>query len=201
VQATSSTTTASSTPGRVRRHRHVPDPGSLPQTRQRPTSRTRTFAAEMAALWAGARTGDVHAALKAFFPERAYAQVKAIADPAADFASRLVHEYRLDLEAAHSLLGAHAGSAKLIAVNVPAAYAHWVDPGACYNRIGYYEVPNSRLVYREDGQVRSFGIASMISWRGVWYVVHLGAVTRPADQGVVDDPSAGPGTPAASSTC
>jgi hypothetical protein len=83
-------------------------------------------------------------------------------------------------------------------VIVPSAYAHWVDPGACFNRVGYYEVPNSRVVYRQNGATRSFGIASMISWRGVWYVVHLGSVNS---SGVVDDPSAGPGTPAPSSTC
>jgi hypothetical protein len=86
-------------------------------------------------------------------------------------------------------------------VNVPSSYQHWVPPGACYNRIGYYEIPNSRIVYREDGQIRSFGIASMISWRGVWYVVHLGAVTRSGDGGIVDDPSVGAGSPEASSTC
>jgi hypothetical protein len=139
--------------------------------------------------------------MAAFFPEGAYAQVKAIADPRADYASRLVHDYRLDLAAARALLGPRAGAVELIGVDVPTAYAHWVGPGACYNRIGYYEVPNSRMVYRDAGQVRSFGIASMISWRGVWYVVHLGAVTRSADQGLVDDPSAGRGTAAASSTC
>jgi hypothetical protein len=201
VSATAASQTTTSVSTALHRHRHVPDPGSLPQTRQLPSTHTRAFAAEMAALWAGVRAGDVKSALPAFFPERAYAQVKAIADPSADYASRLVHEYRLDLEAAHALVGAHAEGAKLVAVDVPTAYAHWVDPGACFNGIGYYEVPNSRVVYRSRGQVRSFGIASMISWRGVWYVVHLGAVTRPADQGVVDDPSAGPGTPAASSTC
>jgi hypothetical protein len=76
-----------------------------------------------------------------------------------------------------------------------------VEQGACYNRTGYYEVPNARLVYREGGTIRSFGIASMISWRGVWYVIHLGAVVRSTDAGAVDDPSAGPGAPAPSSTC
>jgi hypothetical protein len=86
-------------------------------------------------------------------------------------------------------------------VVVPSAYVHWVPPGICYNRVGHYEVPNSRLVYRTGGRVSSFGIASMISWRGVWYVVHLGAVTRSGAGGVVDDPSSGPGTPAPSSTC
>jgi hypothetical protein len=57
------------------------------------------------------------------------------------------------------------------------------------------------LVYREAGQVHSFGIASMISWRGVWYVVHLGAVLRAADEGVVDQAAAGSGSSTCSGTC
>jgi hypothetical protein len=157
----------------------------------------------MQALFDAVRTGSAQQpALAAFFPEAAYAQVKAIADPDADYHGRLVGDYRLDVQAAHALLGAHASSARLISVDVPAPYAHWVAPGACYNRIGYYEVPNSRVVYREDGELRSFGIASLISWRGVWYVVHLGAVSRPsAGGGIVDDPSSGRGESAESSTC
>jgi hypothetical protein len=137
-------------------------------------------------------------ALPAFFPEGAYAQVKAIADPRADYNSRLLGEYHLDILAAHALVGP---SATLVKVDVPESYAHWVDPGACYNRIGYYEVPNSRLIYRAAGQLRSFGIASMISWRGVWYVVHLGAVVRSGSGRTVDDPSAGTGVSEPSSTC
>ena len=155
----------------------------------------------MAALWRGVQTGSLRAAMPAFFPEGAYAQVKAIADPDADYVGRLVYDYRLDLAAAHVLLGDHAAGAQLIDVDAPADYGHWVPPGACFNRVGYYETPNSRLVYREAGQVRSFGIASMISWRGAWYVVHLGAVDRSAAEGVVDDPESGAGAPAASSTC
>ena len=178
---------------------HGPPPGTLPQTHQLPSSHTAAFKAEMNDLWEAVRTGTTKPAVAAFFPERAYAQVKAIADPAGDFKSRLLGAYRLDIASAHALLGAGARNAKLIGVQVPGSYVHWVDPGACLNRIGYYEVPNSRIVYRENGQVRSFGIASMISWRGVWYVVHLGSVT--GGPGTVDDPSSGPGSPAASSTC
>jgi hypothetical protein len=179
----------------------MPSPGSLPQTHQLPPTTSLGFRREMAALWRGIQTGVLAPAMPAFFPERAYAQVKAIADPGADYQARLVGEYRLDLAAAHALLGAHARGARLIGVEVPGAYAHWVLPGACYNRIGYYEVPNARVVYDEGGTVRSFGIASLISWRGVWYVVHLGAVTRSGSSGEVDDPSAGRGVSAASSTC
>jgi hypothetical protein len=155
----------------------------------------------MRALWTGIRTGAPAPALAAFFPEAAYAQVKAIADPDADYEGRLVGDYKLDIAAAHQLLGAEASRATLLGVDVPGAYAHWVSPDACYNRIGYYEVPNSRIVYKEDGEIRSFGIASMISWRGVWYVVHLGAVSRDTAEGIVDAPSAGRGMPEASSTC
>ena len=89
---------------------------------------------------------------------------------------------------------------RLVRVDVPASFAHWVAPGACYNRVGYYEVPNARVVYRDAGTVRSFGIASMISWRGVWYVVHLGAVSGDSG-GMVDAPSAGAGVSAPSLTC
>jgi hypothetical protein len=103
--------------------------------------------------------------------------------------------YRLDIAAAHALV---AGGERLLAVNVPTSYAHWVPPGVCYNRIGYYEVPNARVVYAAPAGTRSFGIATMISWRGVWYVVHLGSVVSP---GTVDDPGSGPGVSAPSSTC
>jgi hypothetical protein len=155
----------------------------------------------MAVLWKGIRTDSVRAALPAFFPERAYAQVKQIADPQGDWTDRLVGDYALDIGAAHALLGSNPAAAHLLAVQVPQSYAHWVPPGACYNGVGYYEVPNARVVYRQAGEVRSFGIASMISWRGVWYVVHLGAILRSTAAGVVDDPSSGTGESAPSSTC
>jgi hypothetical protein len=140
-------------------------------------------------------------ALYAFFPVRAYEQVKALGDPYGDYTGRLIPDYRVDLHAAHELLGSDPAAARLVGTIVPQGYVHWVPPGACYNRIGYYEVANSRLLYRVDGQLRSFGIASLISWRGIWYVVHLGAVTRSTFAGIVDDPSEGPGTPSPSLTC
>jgi hypothetical protein len=59
----------------------------------------------MAALWRGVRLNSPVSAMVAFFPEGAYVQVKAIADPRADFAARLVQEFRLDITAAHALLG------------------------------------------------------------------------------------------------
>jgi hypothetical protein len=173
-------------------------PGTLPQTQQLPSAATPCFHAEMRSLWSAIRTGSPATAMAAFFPEAAYAQIKAIADPRADWLDRLVSDYRLDLAAAHALVG---NAAQLVGVELPTGYAHWVDPGACFNSSGYFEVPNSRVVYRRGGELRSLGIASMISWRGVWYVVHLGAVLRSSNAGVVDDPSAGIGVAAPSSTC
>ena len=152
-------------------------------------------------LWNGVLEDSLGRALPAFFPEQAYAQLKAIGDPASDWTNRLEHDFKLDLGAAHALLGRDSGRAHLIAVHVVSSYGHWVPPGVCSNRIGYYEMPNARVVYSLDGGVRSFGIASMISWRGVWYVVHLGAILRSTDTGTVDAPATGPGASAYSGTC
>jgi hypothetical protein len=180
---------------------HTPSPGSLPQTSAVPSGSTRQFAAEMAALWSGVVHDSTAHALPAFFPEGAYAQLKAISDPAADWRGRLVHDFGLDIGAAHALLGAGAARARLLAVHVVSSYGHWITPGVCANRLGYYELPNARVVYRSGGAVRSFGIASMISWRGVWYVVHFGAILRASDVGAVDDPSSGAGVSLYSGTC
>lgn len=178
-----------------------PPPGSLPQTPARPSSSAATFHRKMSELWRGIERNSVSTALPAFFPLRAYLQIKAIADARGDWTNRLVEDFRLDIGAAHALLGAEASSARLVEVSVPDSYAHWVPPGACYNTVGYWEVPNARVVYRDSTGVHSFGIASMISWRGRWFVVHLGAVLRSGAVGVVDSPSSGVGVSAYSGTC
>jgi hypothetical protein len=151
-------------------------------------------------LWLAVSRGRPSLARSAFFPEAAYKQVKAIYNPAADWRSRLWAEFSLDVRAAHRLLGRDAGAAKLVRVIVPSAQAAWITPGVCYNRVGYWHVAGPRVVYKQHGQVRSFGIASLISWRGVWYVVHFGGVVRPA-VGMVDAPTAGPGTPGPPGGC
>jgi hypothetical protein len=186
---------------RTRAQPAVPSPGSLPQTHAYPSGTSAQFKALMAQLWAGVVHDSLSAALPAFFPEGAYVQLKAISSASSDWTDRLVHDYGLDIAAAHALLRSGAGRARLTAVEVSSSYGHWVPPGVCYNRIGYYELPNARVVYSEAGQTRSFGIASMISWRGVWYVVHFGAILRASDVGMVDDPAVGAGSSAYSGTC
>ncbi len=79
------------------------------------------------------------------------------------------------MAAAHKLV---PRDATLVKVVVPAQYVQWVGVGACYNKVGYWHVPGARVVYRAGGVTRSFGIASFISWRGDWYLVHFGAVVR-----------------------
>jgi hypothetical protein len=165
----------------------------LPQTDVQPTAGTPAFDAEMAALWAGITTGQPGTAMAAFFPEGAYAQVKSYWDDNADWTDRLVGHFNLDVEAAHALLGADAAGATLTQVIVPTSGVSWIPPGTCDNRIGYWHVGGSRLVYQEDGVEKSIGIASLISWRGYWYVVHLGSVTPPSGEGVVASPSSGTG--------
>jgi len=151
-------------------------------------------------LWLAVRTGLATSAQPSFFPVDAYKQVKAIYDPAADWRSRLWLDFALDVGAAHHLLGPDARAARLVRVIVPSAEAVWVGSGACYNRVGYWHVAGPRVVYRQHGQLRSFGIASLISWRGVWYVVHFGGVVRPA-VGMVDSPAIGPGSPGPPGGC
>jgi hypothetical protein len=155
----------------------------------------------MSSLWAGIVHDSLRRARPAFFPKGAYLQLKAISGAGSDWTNRLLHDFALDIAAAHALLGRDPLGARLLRVTVDRGYGHWVEPGVCYNSIGYYEMPNARMVYRQQGRTRSFGIASMISWRGVWYVVHLGAVLRSSDVGVVDEPSLGPGVPVYSGTC
>ena len=172
-----------------------------PQTHELPSTRTGRFHELMKALWRGAVSGHVRPALIAFFPKAAYVKLKAIYGAASDWQDRLVRDYALDLLAAHRLLGPGAARARLLGVRADPAYGHWVPPGVCSNDIGYYEMPGARLLYRQDGATRSFGIASMISWRGEWYVVHLGAILRSGEGGMVDAPASGPGAQLYSSTC
>jgi hypothetical protein len=175
-----------------------PGAGSRPQTQKYPSTRDTAFRNAMYDVWLAVTTGKASYGRDAFFPEAAYAKVKAIAYPQSDWTSRLWLDFALDVGAAHSLVGSHA---KLLRVDMaPADEAAWVAPGYCYNSVGYWHINGARLVYLKNGQERSIGIASLISWRGVWYVVHFGGVIRP-EAGLVDDPEAGPGVPGPAGGC
>jgi hypothetical protein len=136
-----------------------------------------------------------------FFPESAYVAMKTgrIPAPASDYQDRLLAFFRLDLGAYRALF-AH-GTATFVGVNANAADAAWIAPGVCENSIGYWHVPGVRLVYRARGVVRSVAVDSLISWRGVWYVVHLGPNPRPTNVGTLDAPSLGRGVAGPASGC
>ena len=153
----------------------TPDPGSLPQTTARPSASDPRFARRMGALWTAIVSGDI-AAPGTFFPLGAYRQVKAISNPAADYRSRLIALYDLDIRALHRRVGS---GATLLGVDVPDRSATWVTPGQEYNKGSYWRVYGTRVRYRTvAGKEGSFGISSLISWRGQWYVVHLGPINR-----------------------
>ena len=113
------------------------------RSRARPTPRSRT-----SSTTSGSPSPPATRTTRkpAFFPEKAYEQVKAIADPDSDWQNRLWDEFALDVAAVHPLIGRNA---RLLKVIVPAQYAIWMPPGACYNNIGYWHVPGARVVYEQ----------------------------------------------------
>ena len=176
----------------------APGAGARPQTSAVPSTRSTAFGNAMTDLWLAVTTGQAGLALPAFFPLGAYQQLKAIPYPAADWHDRLWYDFTLDVGAAHALV---SPGARLVRVIVPSYDEVWVPPGVCANTLGYWHVPGPRVVYSEHGEERSFGIADLISWRGVWYVVHFGAVLRSVVTGIVDEPEAGPGIPGPAGGC
>ena len=171
---------------------------ALPQTSAFPKTTNAAFGSAVRDIWLAVTTGDPDYALPAFFPVKAYEQVKAIAGPESDWQNRLWYDFTLDVAAVHKLVKPDATLSKVV---VPTQYAQWIPVGACANTIGYWHVPGARVVYRQDGTTYSFGIASFISWRGVWYLIHLGALVRGGAYGIVDDPETGEGVPGPPGGC
>jgi hypothetical protein len=196
--AAQTTTTGTSTTAA----RPAVDAGKLPQTRALPSSGA-PLTASMQTMWNALVAGSPSAARPVFFPEGAYLQMKTgrIAYPASDYKWRLIAFYDLDIAAYHAHLGRTPSAAKLVAVHANPALARWIAPGACENSVGYWHLPGTRLVYTLGGRTYSVRVASLISWRGVWYVVHLGPNPRPVNVGTVDDPQVGAGVPGPGGGC
>jgi len=149
------------------------DPGTLPQTEDKPRAEGTVFDARVQALWEAIVNDDPDRAMPFFFPKTAYAQVKAIVNPESDWKYRLVAAYKRDIHAAHVKLGRQATEARFVAFDVPEERAKWVDPGEEGNKLGYFRVYGTKLRYEIDGQPRTLDVTSLISWRGEWYIVHL----------------------------
>ena len=128
-------------------------------------------------LWEAVVNDDPRSAMPFFFPLTAYLQVKAISDPADDWQDRLVAAYDRDIHSLHRSLGANAAQAQLVGIDLPQSQAEWITPGVEYNKIGYWRVYGTRLRYTVNGRAQSFAVASLISWRGEWYVVHLSSIS------------------------
>lgn len=154
------------------------DPGTLPQTRALPSSADQQFQARLHALWQGIVDDDPQEAHPFFFPKAAYVQLKALWNAAGDYDHRLLGYFDLDVHAAHRLLGAGAQRARLAGIDVPAGNAEWMTPGSEENKIPYYRLYGSRVRYTLDGASHSFGVFSLLSWRGQWYAVHFGPWPR-----------------------
>jgi hypothetical protein len=148
------------------------DPGKLPQTRDKPPSASPALEARAKALWDGIAEDDPDRAMPFFFPVSAYEQVKDTGNPASDWRHRLVSAYKRDIHGLKKRLGNHT-NAKFVRLEIPDDRAKWVDPGEEWNKLGYWRVYGTHIVYDVDGKERSFDISSLISWRGEWYVVHL----------------------------
>jgi hypothetical protein len=176
------------------------DPGTLPQTATRPATRA-AFDAQMHTLWAAIVAGSPRLGRQVYFPEAAYRQLKAIPDPTSDYIYRLRAFFDLDLAAYRAHVGPTPTRARLVAIEADPAFAAWIPAGACENAVGYWHLPGTRLVYAVAGSRYSFRVSSLISWRGVWYVIHLGPNPRPVNVGTVDDPQIGPGVPGPSGGC
>jgi hypothetical protein len=165
------TPVASSTPAPVASAPPV-DPGTLPQTHDKPEADAETVRTRGEALFEAIQNDDPDRALVAFFPRTAYEQVKAITNPASDWKYRLVANYKRDIHAAHFKLGRKSTVARFVSLDV-GPNPRWVEPGEEGNKLGYFRVYGSRLRYSVDGEEKFVDVTSLISWRGEWYVVHL----------------------------
>jgi hypothetical protein len=176
-------------------------PGNLPQTSIRPSFGA-PLTLQMKQLWRAIQSNSPALGSAVFFPRGAYISMKtgAVASPAGDYSDRLIYFYNLDLAAYRKRIDA-GGPATFVRVLANPADAQWIAPGVCENKIGYWHEPGVRLVYRHRDSIQSVEVASLISWRGVWYIVHLGPNPRPLDVGTVDGFENGPGVPGPAGGC
>jgi hypothetical protein len=177
------------------------DSGLLPQTTDEPSIGP-PLQSQLTVLWNAMVADSPTAAASVFFPQSAYLQLKTglLPNPTSDYTGRLVGFYNLDIGAYHQLVTS-GGTPTLLNVVFAAADAAWIPPGQCDNRYGYWHLPGVRLVYQSPTGVSSVAVASLISWRGVWYVVHLGPNPRPSPVGTVDQPESGHGVPGPAGGC
>jgi hypothetical protein len=151
------------------------DPGRLAQTDALPSSSSPGITRRVRELWLAIVDGTPDMAAGSFFPLSAYIQVKGLSDPVHDYQTRLIPDFDQDIQALHLEIEEMPRPWSLAGLTVPAS-AQWIRPGVEYNKGSYWRVYGSEVDYIAGGVHRSFPIASMISWRGEWYVVHLSSI-------------------------
>jgi hypothetical protein len=179
------------------------DQGLLPHTSTEPSIATQPGSGLdtlMVRLWGDILTNNTRQADSMLFPEAAYEKIKAIPYPQSDYVNRLLYLFNLDIGAYRQFLLAR-GKPVLLRAETSPADAQWIPAGACYNKIGYWHLPGVRFVYHYGSAVYSVGVLSMISWRGMWYFIHLGQYTATGSVGQIYDFSQGPGEPGPAGSC
>ncbi len=145
-----------------------------PQTEAMPVSGDPSFQARVGSLCTAIIEGKPEKAHSAFFPIVAYRQVKAIADPDRDYATRLLRHFDRDIVEYSHRIAKRRAPIRCAGIRIPRAQARWMKPGSEYNRVGYFRVLRSQLDLTDaDGNTTTLEVTSLISWRGQWYVVHL----------------------------
>ena len=151
-----------------------PDKKPLPQTKDKPSLRSKSYEKRLKLLWEAIVKDDPTIAGPAFFPLVAYQQVKAVANPTVDWTERLGKNFIRDIHWAHEQLGAGAASAQFVGLEVYEDKAKWMEPGTEGNKLGYWRALGSKLRWLDGGGApKSLELTSLISWRGEWYVVHV----------------------------
>ncbi len=151
-----------------------PDGKPLDQTKDEPSVESPAFKRRMEIVWQAIVKNDPSLAERAFFPKVAYEKVKDIKNPGADWNSRLMKNFARDVGKYHDKLGEDAPAARYVRLEVDAARVKWMDPGKEGNKLGYYRVTRSKIVYLDAaGKEKTLELTSLISWRGEWFVVHL----------------------------
>ncbi len=93
----------------------------LPQTEDRPSLDSVSFKRRLELLVAAIADDQPDGALAAFFPQVAYAQVKAIKDPNRDWERRLVAAFTRNIREYHKQLGEDAQPLRFVRLEVPEA--------------------------------------------------------------------------------
>ena len=152
------------------------DPGALPQTDERPTAVGRHLHRGRRRPVGGDPSGQTRARAAVLLPEERVPPGESDQRSGGDYQHRLIANYEDDIHTLHAQLGANAANAQYVGISVPDDQAVFVQPGEESNKGTYWRVYGSTMQYQVDGQTGSFPVTSMISWRGEWYVVHLGAI-------------------------